>query len=686
MKMTKATAKVAAVATGLAMATSMLSLAPIAHAATLTTAQVSSILSLLSSFGANSATIANVNAALTGTTVTSGSTTTTSAGSCSFSRSLTIGSTGADVTCLQSALIAGGFSIPAGATGYFGTQTRAAVASWQASRNVAPAVGYFGPISQGAWNLGGTTTTGTTTTTTTTTTSTVAGCAAGAAFSSTTGAACGTTTTTTGGALTGNGRLTNVTSLGNVTSDLEVGDSATSVVGVSADATGGDVAIQRVDTTFTISGTTGSANLDRYVSDVSIYLDGTKLASMDAALGDKDGRVWTYRFSGLNGVIRSGATGQLYVKVTPVSSIGANEDAVSVTGGLAIDSVRAVAADGISDTYVDTAVDEDFTVSSATAGTLTVTTGSDNPVTNLVAVSSSTTSGVTLLSFNLKAKNQAVTITDLPVQIGTSDSLTDVISTVYLMKGTTILSSKTVAAGTFGTTTFTGINQTIAKDATVNYSIEVDLKGDSAYPDDTTLVASTTVYGWDVSDADGATVAPSAAIAGNTQTLTAAGISVAFVSSSATRNTYSIAGSPDSVTDTIVFTIAAGENDIWVEGDIAAAGILPVVGMDGLSWATTTDSTTGTTTAQTGTLTADKSNDLDVITDNEEAFKIPTGTFRTFTFTTTIPSGGANLMVGARITGIKYQATTNSGDVLTGLYTVNLGDFRTTTLQGLTWR
>jgi len=160
---TKAMAKVAAVATGLAMATSMLSLAPIAHAASLTSAQVQSILSLLTSFGADSATIANVQASLTGGTPSTTTTTTTTGGSCSFSRSLTIGSTGADVTCLQQALIGGGFSIPAGATGYFGTQTRTAVASWQSSKNIAPAVGYFGPISRAAFNLGG----GSTTTTTT---------------------------------------------------------------------------------------------------------------------------------------------------------------------------------------------------------------------------------------------------------------------------------------------------------------------------------------------------------------------------------------------------------------------------------------------------------------------------------------------------------------------------------------
>ncbi len=151
MVTTKAIAKVAAVATGLAMAMSMLSFAPMAQAA-LTPSQVSAIISLLQSFGADASTIANVQASLTGGTPS----TPPSSSACSFSRSLTIGSQGADVTCLQQALIAGGFSIPAGATGYFGTQTRTAVASWQSSKNIAPAVGYFGPISRAAFNLGGT--------------------------------------------------------------------------------------------------------------------------------------------------------------------------------------------------------------------------------------------------------------------------------------------------------------------------------------------------------------------------------------------------------------------------------------------------------------------------------------------------------------------------------------------------
>ena len=159
---TKAIAKVAAVATGLAMATSMLSLAPMAHAASLSSAQVQSILSLLSSFGADSATIANVQAALTGQPSTGGSSTTTTSSSCSFTKDLTMGSSGSEVTCLQKALIAGGFSIPAGATGYFGGQTKTAVIAWQKSAGVSPAAGYFGSVSRAHWNLGGTTTGGTT--------------------------------------------------------------------------------------------------------------------------------------------------------------------------------------------------------------------------------------------------------------------------------------------------------------------------------------------------------------------------------------------------------------------------------------------------------------------------------------------------------------------------------------------
>lgn len=147
---TKAMAKVAAVATGLAMATSMFAFAPVAYAA-LTDSQVQQILGLLSAFNVDAATIANVRASLTGGTP---STPSTGGGSCSFTKDLTMESSGADVTCLQKALIAAGYSIPAGSTGYFGGQTKSAVMAWQTAKGVAPAAGYFGSKSRAAFNLG----------------------------------------------------------------------------------------------------------------------------------------------------------------------------------------------------------------------------------------------------------------------------------------------------------------------------------------------------------------------------------------------------------------------------------------------------------------------------------------------------------------------------------------------------
>ena len=149
---TKATVKVAAVATGLAMAVSMFSFAPMAQAA-LTSTQVSAIVSLLTSFGADASTIANVQASLTGGTPSVPST------SYTFTRDLTVGSKGADVTALQDALKAGGY-MSASATGYFGALTKAGVIAWQTAKGVTPAAGYFGAKSRAAF--GGVSTTPTT--------------------------------------------------------------------------------------------------------------------------------------------------------------------------------------------------------------------------------------------------------------------------------------------------------------------------------------------------------------------------------------------------------------------------------------------------------------------------------------------------------------------------------------------
>jgi len=103
----------------------------------------------------------------------SGSTTSSGTGACSgvtFSRNLTVGSTGADVKCLQSLLNSNGFQVsatgagsPGSETTYFGSKTLVAVKAFQVSKGWTPA-NQAGPMTRAALNaLIGSSTSGTTT-------------------------------------------------------------------------------------------------------------------------------------------------------------------------------------------------------------------------------------------------------------------------------------------------------------------------------------------------------------------------------------------------------------------------------------------------------------------------------------------------------------------------------------------
>ncbi len=151
-------------AAGIAFAVSLIASAPFAHAAALTPIQIDSITNLLQAFGADATTIANVQAALEGTpvsTVTSSSTpsTTTSVDTATqptnvnvcatLSQNLSLGSTDGssegEVSRLQAFLSKDKSIYPEGfVTGYYGEATRAAVEKWQESHGIST-VGIVGP-------------------------------------------------------------------------------------------------------------------------------------------------------------------------------------------------------------------------------------------------------------------------------------------------------------------------------------------------------------------------------------------------------------------------------------------------------------------------------------------------------------------------------------------------------------
>lgn len=157
MTITKSSNQLVALVAGVAVAVALIAgafaAAPSAQAAALTQSQISSIISLLQSFGADAATIANVQASLNGQP-TSGGGGSSSGGSCavSWTRDLQQGSTGSDVMALQKILnmwpgtmvAASGAGSPGNETSTFGPATKAAVIKFQTKYGVTPAAGYVG--------------------------------------------------------------------------------------------------------------------------------------------------------------------------------------------------------------------------------------------------------------------------------------------------------------------------------------------------------------------------------------------------------------------------------------------------------------------------------------------------------------------------------------------------------------
>lgn len=133
--------RVVPLATSVALLASLFSVAPIAQAATLSATQIDAITNLLQSFGADPATIANVQAVL-GNAATSTPAvlppTTGSVNGCGVvSSNLQFGSTGGEVSQLQTFLSKDKSVYPEGSvTGYFGSMTEDAVRRWQSTHNI----------------------------------------------------------------------------------------------------------------------------------------------------------------------------------------------------------------------------------------------------------------------------------------------------------------------------------------------------------------------------------------------------------------------------------------------------------------------------------------------------------------------------------------------------------------------
>ena len=472
-----------------------------------------------------------------------------------FNTNLTVGSTGADVVALQDWLASKGFlSIPAGTSkGYFGQLTKTAVVAYQASAGL-PATGFVGPQTRAKLN-------------------------AAAPVVTTPG----TVTPTTPGTLSGGeGELTNIDAIGGVESSVDEG-AEEQVLGAEYEAEDSDVAVERVDVDFDLSGASGSSKLEDYIDSVSLWIDGKKVADADVDEADEDDDVYSFRFSGLSSVVKENDKAELYVAVTAVNNIDSDDEATDIEVLIPVDGIRAVDAAGISETYVDSSESSDltetFSIETRTEGDLDVTEASESPDVSTVQVDEdSETKDVTLFVMDLEADEQDIEITDLPIALNSSGAgVGEIVKEVKLMQGSKTLDTVSLSSttATFRNVLFEDIDltvndgdtETLKVVATINDIEGAFTTGDSVY------VSATSSATWDAEDEEGDSITLTHSLTGSVISFRNTGVMVtAGDMTQSIQTNVSDVSTDDQGLYSIIFEVEAFEDTAFVELGSATRG------------------------------------------------------------------------------------------------------------------
>lgn len=500
---------------------------------------------ILQALSADPALLSQLQARLGGTATTGG---TSSAGSLAavqaLTKDLTMGSKGADVTTLQTWLVEEGYLVmPAGVPmGYFGTLTQKALAQWQAENAVTPAAGYFGAKTRGVIaTLSSTVTPGTL----------PAGCTSTAGYSSTTGAKCdGSTTGSTGGTISTpgvEGTLSATQSSAGIRSTVYEGDDQVAILGVKVEADSSDIMVQRIKIDL---GTTTKI-YNKIYSKLYVTEGGNLLA--EAALNSstvvKESGRYYITISGFNLLVPKDGSKTLVIKADVYSSIdttdrSAGDSTLSWGIRLASNAIRGVDGAGIDQYAGSTSIGKSITVSASLAesATLDLSDNSSTPQAGDVVASDGSNNNeldrLTLLTFNLAAKKDDVTVTDIAIDIdkgGTGAATAS--TTVYLYEGDSEIDNATVdSSGANGSYVVFSQDElvSIAKDTTKTLTIKVDVR--NANGTVSTISATASSSGITAENTQGDTVSVSGSATGETQYVRNVGPVFTLVSKSSNRS------------------------------------------------------------------------------------------------------------------------------------------------------
>lgn len=540
--------------------------------------------------------------------------------SAAFSTNLTVGSTGADVSALQTWLITNGFHIAAiesgaASKGYFGSQTKMALAAYQTSVGL-PAYGFFGPLTQAKLNGG-----------VVGTTPTSVACPAGYTCT----AIPGTTPTTGGTAPTGittpglEGTLS-VTQGAVSNSTLYVGDMKAPVLSLALQAQTSDIAVQRVQLDL---GSNSTIYTKKFSNVYVIGDNGQVLASMPLNINTvtKSNNEYYVTLTGFSYIIPKNSPNRyLTIAVDVMPSVDTVTYGSSATISLSsVQPVRGIDGAGISQYAGDASIAQTVTLNQSLADSADIKISTD--VSNSGSTAIIANSGpnndqadkVTTLVFAVKAEKDNVGITQV-VATTTVGGVANNASTTnaYLYDGSTLIASASI--GSTGVATFSNINGStgyvVPANTTKAFTIKVDIRTAGVAP--ANVVTTVTNLGVSAQNSQGSNLTggqiTGSAVTPNSLAVQKAGpvftlIGTPTVSKSvigqtasstfATAFTFSIAaqGTSVSIGSTGAFVVGVYVNGSSV-GTINASYEKPVSGVTGSGPYVIADGSTATFTAR----------------------------------------------------------------------------------------
>ncbi len=555
---------------------------------------------------------------------------------CAFTRPLTVGSQGADVTCLQDYLTPTYFKNAGGSTGYFGPVTASAVAAWQTANGVSPAAGYFGPVSQAKYNA----------------------LAAmddhddddsddDSSDDDSDDDSSDDDDDSNDGPLSGEASLDNVeVADGDDVDDAEEGAEDVQVGEVTVEFADGDAMVTRLDIALDAT-TDGNDDVDPWdvFEEISLWVDGDEVARVDASdedeyLDEDDG---TLRFSGLDIVAREDEEVVIVIGASIQGSVDGSSDGAD--WDIAATGLRYEDADEVTSTET-TAFDlqvaassysdatAEFTINEAGEGDdLDLEASDDDPDATTFSLDEDDNTEEAIFAFELSAEDSDgdVEIDEVEVNVRTllsgGDATIDELVNDFRLEidGDSYDAESYTGTGTTTVLTFDiDGDSVVTADEVATAILYADFENmDTAALEGATIQASTTASlitaeGVEDITVDGGTVT------GEAHTLRTEGVDISFVSADETSkaNTDSTLTDDEGVFE-IEFEVTAFGGDLYID-DSAASGT--TMSTEGANYTISEGGSVITTGVRVATLDSDAQ-----LTGGR--FKIEEGETETFTLT-----------------------------------------------------